>query len=160
MEQIVKDTLTLARQGQTVGEMNPISLAELVKKCWDSIETDTASVDVTDEITIQGDSSRLRHVFENLFRNAIEHGNDDVTIHVGYTDDGRLYVEDNGSGIPPKERKKVLEAGHASAAGGTGVGLTIVKRIAEAHGWTVSITEARGGGARFEFDNVIVIDDE
>lgn len=154
MEEIITDTLTLARQGDTVGEMNPIPLVELVGKCWASVETNEATLNVDDEITLQGDSDRLRHVFENLFRNAIEHGGDDVAIHIGHTGDGCLYVEDDGPGIPPDEREMVLEAGHTSAAGGTGFGLTIVKRIAEAHGWTVSVTESRAGGARFEFDNV------
>jgi PAS domain S-box-containing protein len=158
MEQIITDTLTLARQGQTVGEMNPVPLVDLVGKCWASVDTDTASLDVTDEGTLQGDADRLRHVFENLFRNAIEHGGDEVTVRVGVTDDGCLYVEDDGPGIPPDEREMVLEAGHTTAAGGTGFGLTIVKRIAEAHGWTISITEGRGGGARFEFDDVMLPD--
>lgn len=154
MEEIITNTLTLARQGDTVGEMNPVSLVELVGRCWASVETNEATLNVDDDITLQGDSDRLRHVFENLFRNAIEHGGDDVTIHIGHTDDGRLYVEDDGPGIPPDERERVLEAGHTSTAGGTGFGLTIIKRIAEAHGWTVGVTESRAGGARFEFDNV------
>lgn len=158
MEEIITDTLTLARQGQTVGEMSPVSLVDLVGGCWASVETDTASLDITDEFTLQGDSERLRHVFENLFRNAIKHGGDDVTVRIGHTDDGCLYVEDDGPGIPPDEREKVLEAGHTSATGGTGFGLTIVKRVAEAHGWTVSVTEGRSGGARFEFENVTLVD--
>ena len=156
MEEIITDTLTLARQGQTVGEMHPISLADMVERCWASVETDAATLEIADEMTIQGDSDRLRNVFENLFRNAIEHGGDDVLIRVGSTDNGRLYVEDDGEGIPPDKREQVLEAGHTSASGGTGFGLTIVKRIAEAHGWEVSITDGQDGGARFEFDNVSI----
>jgi signal transduction histidine kinase len=52
----------------------------------------------------------------------------------------------------------VLESGHTSATGGTGFGLTIVKRIAEAHGREITITDGRDGGARFEFDTVGPID--
>jgi PAS domain S-box-containing protein len=154
MEEIITDTLTLARKGQTVGKMNPISLSAMVDQCWESVETNGATLEIDDEITLEGDRDRLRHVFENLFRNAIEHGGADVTIRVGYTDDSQLYVEDDGPGIPPDKRETVFEAGHTSANGGTGIGLAIVKRIAEAHGWEVSITEGRDGGARFEFDNV------
>jgi signal transduction histidine kinase len=155
MEQIITDTLTVARQGQTVGEMTPIPLVDLVGKCLASVDTGTTSLEVADEGTLQGDEDRLRHVFESLFRNAIEHGGGEVTVRVGVTDDGALYVEGDGPGIPPAERETVLEAGHTSAAGGTGFGLTIVKRIAEAHGGTVGITEGRDGGARFEFDDVM-----
>ncbi|MFC7043808.1 PAS domain-containing sensor histidine kinase [Halonotius sp. GCM10025705] len=154
MEQIISDSLTLARQGDTVGEKNPASLVELVGKCWATVKTDSASLEVDDDVTLLADSDRLRHVFENLFRNAIDYGGDDVTIHVGCTEDGRLYVEDDGPGIPPDKRETVLKAGHTSSTGGTGFGLTIVKRIAEAHGWKMSITESRAGGARFEFDSV------
>lgn len=154
IDEIITDTLTLARKGQTIGEMRPISLSDMVDQCWAAVETNGATLEIEDEITIEGDSERLRHVFENLFRNAIEHGGSDVTIRVGYTDDGRLYVEDDGPGISPDNRETVLEAGHTSTDGGTGIGLAIVKRIAEAHGWEVSITDGRDGGARFEFDNV------
>ena len=90
-------------------------------------------------------------MFENLFRNAVEHGGEDVTVRVGRCGEDCFYVEDDGPGIPPSDRDAVLEPGHTSVSGGTGFGLTIVKRIAEAHGWEVAITDGRDGGARFEF---------
>jgi signal transduction histidine kinase len=48
----------------------------------------------------------------------------------------------------------VFEAGHTTTDGGTGFGLSIVKEVAEAHGWEVSIAEGSEGGARFEITNV------
>jgi len=93
-------------------------------------------------------------VFENLFRNAIEHGGIDVTVRVGQLNDYGFYVEDTGAGIPADAREAVFEPGHTSASGGTGFGLTIIKRIAEAHGWGVEIEESAEGGARFEFTEV------
>ena len=159
MESIVEDTLTLARQGQTVGELNPISIVDIVDGCWSGVATAEASLEIDTEFTIYGDRDRLRHVFENLFRNAIEHGNGNVTVRVGRADEDRFYVEDDGPGIPVSDREKVLEAGHTSASGGTGLGLTIIKRIAEAHGWEVTITEGDSGGARFEFGNVELLND-
>jgi signal transduction histidine kinase len=101
-------------------------------------------------MTFQGDRDRLRHVFENLFRNAIEHGGPDVTVRVGHVDEDAIYVEDDGPGIPAERHEKVFEPGHSSTSGGTGFGLTIVKRVTEAHGWTVSVTDGSEGGARFE----------
>ncbi len=103
--------------------------------------------------TAKADENRLRQLFGNLFRNAIEHGGNDVTITVGDLDDG-FYVADNGSGIPDEERDQVFEAGHTSAETGTGLGLSIVKEIADAHDWTVSATESSEGGARFEIIGV------
>jgi len=89
-------------------------------------------------------------VFENLFRNAIENGGTDVTVRVGRVDEDTVYVEDDGSGIPADRREEIFEPGHSSTSDGTGFRLTIVKRIVEGHGWTVSVTGMSEGGARFE----------
>ncbi|MFD1600295.1 PAS domain S-box protein [Halobellus rarus] len=152
MEAIVADTLTLARQGDTISETESISLTDLVGKCWATVDTDDATIEIIDEMTVQGDPDRLRHVFENLFRNAVEHGGSDVTVRVGRHGEQGIYVEDDGPGIPADKREEVFEPGHSSARGGTGFGLTIVKRIVEAHGWEMSVTDGTDGGARFEFE--------
>jgi len=154
MEELVTDTLTLARQGQVVADMESIDLVTLTGACWKGVSTDDAHVEVDGEITFYGDRSRLQHVFENLFRNAIEHAGTDVTVRVGRVDDVGIYVEDTGPGIPEEVRDAVFEPGHTSASDGTGFGLTIVKRIAEAHGWNVDIVDGTDGGARFEFTEV------
>ncbi|GAB6862015.1 PAS domain S-box protein [Haloplanus litoreus] len=152
MEAIVEDTLTLARQGDTISETESISVTDLVGKCWATVDTDDATIEVIDEMTFQGDHDRLRHVFENLFRNAVEHGGSDVTVRVGCHGKKGIYVEDDGTGIPVEKRESVFEPGHSSARGGTGFGLTIIKRIVEAHGWELSVTDGTDGGARFEFE--------
>jgi len=154
MEAIVEDTLTLARQGETIDETESISLTDLVGKCWATVDTENATIEIIDEMTFQGDRDRLQHVFENLFRNAVEHGGSDVTVRVGRYGEQGIYVEDDGTGIPADERDDVLEPGHSSTRSGTGFGLTIVKRIVEAHGWELSATEGTAGGARFEFKMV------
>jgi PAS domain S-box-containing protein len=154
MEELVRDTLTLARQGKVVADTEPILLADLVGQCWKAVSTGEATVEIDHYGTIGGDRSRLQHVFENLFRNAIEHGGADVTVSVGQIDQDGIYVEDTGPGIPEASRESVFEPGQSSTADGTGFGLTIVKRIAEAHGWTVEITDGADGGARFEFIGV------
>jgi PAS domain S-box-containing protein len=154
MEQIISDTLTLARQGQAVSEMEPIELVELVGQCWKNVPSAEATIEIEDDITIRGDRSRLQHVFENLFQNAIDHGGEDVIVRVGRIDNRGIYVEDTGPGIPEDAREAVFEPGHSSAGGGTGFGLTIVRRIAEAHGWEVAVVSGTDGGARFEFTDI------
>jgi two-component system, sporulation sensor kinase E len=157
MEDIITDTLVLARQGDKVETPEPVALAEVARQCWDLVETAGASLIVDGACTIAGDPNRLRHVCENLFRNAVEHGGDGVTIRVGRAGDDTLYVEDDGPGIPPERRAAVFEPGQTSQEDGTGFGLAIVKRIAEAHGWKVTLTESDTGGARFEFSGVEVL---
>ncbi|WP_123623657.1 HAMP domain-containing sensor histidine kinase [Halorubrum sp. CSM-61] len=82
-----------------------------------------------------------------------------LRVFVGRLPDG-FYVADDGSGIDPSERDTVFEPGHSTETDGTGFGLAIVERIAEAHGWGVSVAESRAGGARFEFTDVDLVDPE
>ena len=157
METIIKETLTLAQQGETIDETEPLDLAAAVEEWWADSETETATLTVTDAPTVQCDPSRLRHVFENLFRNARDHCGDGVTVTVGTLEDG-FYVADDGPGIPADEREAVFEAGHTTADGNTGFGLAIVSEIIEAHGWSVTVTESEAGGARFEITGVTLVE--
>ena len=157
MEDIISDTLVLARRGDAVESPEPIPVAEIVGRCWNMVETGDASLVVVDKCTIEGDPDRLRHVFENLLRNAVEHGGAGVTVRVGRAGEATLYVEDDGPGIPSERRENGFEPGRTSREEGTGFGLAIVERIAEAHDWEATLTEAEGGGARFEFTGVEIL---
>jgi PAS domain S-box-containing protein len=64
---------------------------------------------------------------------------------------GGFAVEDDGSGLPERDREEIFEHGYTTADDGTGLGLAIVREIADAHGWSVSVGESDFGGARFEF---------
>ena len=228
MNDIITDTLTLARQGRVVDETEPVSLRHVAEESWRNADTGSARLDVVDDRTIRADPDRLRSVLENLFRNSAEHGSagsrtgsgdsvehssagsrtesddsaehgsagsrsgphgnsvehgstssrppaDDsaehgsassrtesdetadrgsgLTVRVGGLADG-FYVEDDGPGIPETDRDSVFEAGYSTAEESSGFGLTIVQQIAAAHGWAIRVTDAAGGGARFEFTGV------
>ncbi|WP_321112664.1 PAS domain S-box protein [Halorussus salinisoli] len=172
MESLIEDLLKLARQGQDVSETDQVDLEAVVRRAWSTVSTGAATLDVAVELAeIEADDGRLQELFENLFRNAVEHGGDDVTVRVGVlgggvdtreesnadeaptaTHGGRdgFYVEDDGPGIPEDERERVFEHGHTTADGGSGLGLSIVSSIVDAHGWSVTATESEAGGARFE----------
>ena len=151
MEVLIDDLLTLARQGETVTDFESIGLAALVEDCWATVETPAASleVEIDSETSIRADPSRVKQLFENLIRNAVEHGGSDVTVTVGELSDG-FYVEDDGPGIPANNRDTIFEAGYSTATSGTGFGLNIVNQVVSAHGWTTHVTESNDGGARFE----------
>ncbi|UWG51818.1 Signal transduction histidine kinase [Halalkaliarchaeum sp. AArc-CO] len=150
MERLIDDLLTLARHGEVVGETELIDLESLVERSWETIGSPEATLSVPGSLgEVDADRERLEDLFANLFRNAVEHGGEDVTVRVGRTED-RIYVADDGPGIPPEEREDVFDQGYTTSSEGTGFGLAIVQRIAEAHGWDVAMTESRDGGARVE----------
>ncbi len=158
MKSLIDDLLTLARQGASVSEHETVPLGTVAERCWQTVKTSDATLKVTTDRTISGDSSRLRQALENLFRNAIEHGGEDVTVTVGELEDG-FFVEDDGPGIPEGEREAVFEAGYTTSETGTGFGLGIVSKIVEAHGWDISVTEGATGGARFEITGIEFVED-
>ena len=155
IERLIEDLLTLARGKTTIEDAQAVSLESITTEAWGYVDTDEATLTLTDDVpTVTGDASRLTQLFENLFRNAVEHGGSGVTVTVGrLADDSGFYVEDNGSGIPEERRDEVFDHGVTSSDGGTGFGLSIVADIAKAHGWAVSVTDGADGGARFEFES-------
>jgi signal transduction histidine kinase len=130
-----------------------VNLFALAETCWHNVVTTRATIERKTDRTIRADPSRLQQLLENVFRNAVEHGGDDVTVTVGELADG-FYIEDDGRGIPADERADVFDVGYSTTDEGIGFGLSIVKRIAEGHGWTVSVTESDAGGARFGITGV------
>ncbi|WP_380677787.1 PAS domain-containing sensor histidine kinase [Salinigranum sp. GCM10025319] len=158
MDRLVDDLLSLARTGETIDDVAPVALSTVAERAWETTGTDDATLAVEADLTVRADEGRLRQLFENLFRNAVEHGGPRVTVRVVALDDG-FAVADDGSGIPPAEREQVFESGFSTATEGTGFGLTIVSEVAEAHGWDVGLAESADGGARFEFTGVDVVEE-
>jgi PAS domain S-box-containing protein len=181
MERLIEDVLTLARQGDAVGPVEPVAIGELADRYdadeFGSVEgvgagsdgeADAGDVDVIFEADgeVLADRDRLKRLLENLFRNSVEHGSTGsrtgpgdsvehggIRVVVGDLEDG-FYVADDGPGIPEEQRDEVFESGYTTSETGTGFGLAIVERIAEAHGWEVTLIESESGGARFEFRGV------
>jgi len=157
MEALVEDILDLARQGQLVDETEPVDLADLGAEAWESVDAPEAALVTEVDATVAADAGRLRELFENLFRNAVEHGGADVTVTL--TDcEGGFAVSDDGPGIPDGAHDAVFERGYTSIEDGTGFGLAIVQNIAEAHDWTIEAVPPDGPGARFEVTGVTYVE--
>ncbi|WP_372911008.1 PAS domain S-box protein, partial [Salinigranum sp.] len=153
MERIVEDVLSLARAGRALGRVERVDLRHTVEAAWELTADgcEDAELVVTDEGpesvgTVRADPSRLRHLLENVLRNAIDHGGEDVTVTVHLREDG-FVVDDDGPGVPHDERAEAFTAGY-STAGGAGFGLHIVQQVAAAHGWDVSLCDSPSGGTR------------
>jgi len=165
MSDLIDDLLSLAHSSERVDETEHVDVAAVAHSAWRSVDTENATLVVEDIGHIDVDSARLRQLFENLFRNAIEHGSApaetrenggtgsapgpaEVTVRVGATADG-FFVEDDGNGIPEERKDHVFDRGYSTASG-TGLGLAIADTIVDAHGWTIDVAESANGGARFE----------
>jgi PAS domain S-box-containing protein len=157
MQTLIDDLLTVAREGGPVSNPDPVDLGALSEQCWRTIETHDATLWSDTEHTIWADSSRLQQLLENLFRNAVEHGGEEVTITVGDLNNG-FYVVDDGLGIPEDDRDEVFSKGHSTSSEGAGFGLAIVKEIVGAHGWEIHLTSSETGGARFEIKNMNLVE--
>ena len=155
IEEIIDVLLVLARGRDALGESDPVPLADVAGEAWAEVPTPDATLEVATDRVVWADGTYVRHLFGNLLENAVEHGGTDVTVTIGDVPTG-FYVADDGVGIPEERRDTVFEAGYTTAKrqGGTGVGLTFVRELAEAYEWTCSVTESESGGARFEFSDV------
>ena len=177
MGAIVDDLLTLAREGGGLTELSPVSLPAVADAAWRSVDTEAARLTVDATAVVLADPGRLQQLLENLFSNAVSHagpavhvtvvdgwdhacGGDEPVPATGAAATSRGFaVIDDGTGIPPADHERVFEYGVSSNAERTGFGLAIVRRVAEAHGWSVAVCESAAGGARFEFRGVRVLDD-
>ena len=100
------------------------------------------------------DPDKFQQVMGNLVENAVRHGDGTITLTVGPLDGGAVVtVSDEGEGIPEATASRVFTRfwRGGDRRGGTGLGLYIVKGLVEAHGGSVAVGRAEGGGARFRF---------
>lgn len=96
----------------------------------------------------------LAQVLLNLVLNAIRHTPEGGTVRIAAdgADSVTVSVRDSGPGVPPEERERIFEPFHAAGTDGSGLGLSVVRRIARERGWTVDVGDAPGGGAEFRVE--------
>ncbi|MFP9191712.1 PAS domain S-box protein [Natrialbaceae archaeon A-CW1-1] len=158
MEAIIADVLTVAREGEWAVDVESHDLESVVTEAWENVSVDDAKLEIDSTITLEADRSPVLRLFENLFRNAVEHGIErsgdatPLTIRAGRLEETPgFYVADDGAGIPASIRDDLFDAQVSTGSEGIGLGLWVVKEVADGHGWTVLATSGPDGGARFEF---------
>lgn len=154
MENMITELLTLARQGTEIGETEEHSLREVASEAKSHVEVPDGEIrvdGVPEDVTVECDFSRVRELFENLFRNAVDHCGKDVIVTVTINDAGEIIVGDDGPGVPEAKREKIFEHGY-TGGDGTGFGLAIVQRVVDAHEWDIRVGESDAGGAAFIID--------
>jgi len=147
MGNIVADAIAVTGTGDAEGTPGPVELAAAARAAWEAAGTGGAELVVGDVGRVRADETGLGRLLENLFENAVTHGGADaVTVEPTA---GGFAVADDGAGLPAGEPDAVFETGFTTDETGTGLGLTIVDAVADAHGWSVTAGASETGGARF-----------
>jgi PAS domain S-box-containing protein len=147
MRNLIDELLRLARGEELDAEA--VSIQTIAQDAWETVTSGETELIFEGDIGVEAASNQLQRLFENLYWNAIEHG-EASTIRVGSIDDRGFFVEDDGKGIAENLRKKVFESGFSTDDESPGYGLSIVTGIVGMHGWSIEVTESDDGGARFE----------
>jgi signal transduction histidine kinase len=161
MNRMIDNLLDVARleQGLFSIKKQPLELVGLVYECARAFDTATNPIIVQapPELHLEADTSRIRQALENLLSNALKYSPEGAPVEliVNIEQDGtgnlaRLAVVDKGPGIDPQILPRLFERFMTSArSSGLGMGLYLTKKIAQAHGGTVSAESAPGKGASF-----------
>lgn len=151
LEALSEQLLDLSRSGKiTRADVAP---AALLAEVADEVAADRIDVDVTAAPAgFSLDPDRMRQVLVNLLRNAVQASPDGGRVEARVASDrGELTFEvrDHGPGVPAAEAARMFEPFHTTRIHGTGLGLTIARRVVELHGGTLTFTNHPDGGALF-----------
>jgi signal transduction histidine kinase len=154
LDALVEEVLMASRveAGPTLGRSEPVELLALAAE--EAARFNAAAEGET--VQVGGDERLLRRALRNLLENAQRYGGGEFGVSVGQGADGaaEVCVFDRGAGVPEAYRERIFEAffrmpGHAEREGGVGLGLALVRQIAERHGGTVRCEAREGGGSCF-----------
>jgi signal transduction histidine kinase len=159
MRRLVGDLLLLARaDAGRAAPRRPTDLADVLVEAVAELEPVAAGHEIVVEAhpaVVEGSRDELHRLALNLIENAIFHTPAGTEVRVRTTahdDVARLAVEDDGPGVPPELVPRLFERfvrGGGDSAGGSGLGLSIVRAVARSHCGDVSVSSPPGGGTRF-----------
>jgi PAS domain S-box-containing protein len=162
MQSLIKDLLTYSRIGRdrapTEIDCN-IIVADVIRVLKPSIEGSKAEVSSDHLPSIVADPIQMNQLFQNLIGNALKFCSDKpLKIHISYKNEGQRYVfsvTDNGIGIDPQYAQRIFvifQRLHTREAyPGTGIGLSICKKVVENHGGKIWVESTPGQGSTFYF---------
>jgi signal transduction histidine kinase len=165
MQSLLNDLLELSRVGRIINPPKDIPLSivvhETLNMLHSQLEARNVKVNVQADLpTVRADYTRLMEIMQNLITNAVKFMGDqqDPQIEIGFNgldQDGLaiLFVRDNGIGIEPQYHERIFGLFNRldPTVEGTGVGLTLVRRIVEVHGGQIWVKSQMGAGSTFFF---------
>jgi PAS domain S-box-containing protein len=160
MDRMIDDILQWSKAERSELRLRVVDLAQLVRDVLQDLEPGHphTRVDLQPLPVVRADPSAARQVLANLLGNAFKFSAHSPQPHVqvGQDSDGWLYVRDNGVGFDPAQADGLFEPFHRLHADGgpypgTGVGLSIVRRLLERHGGAIHAESQPGQGSTFRF---------
>ena len=164
MQSLLNDLLELSRIGRIMNLPENVSFEGIVKEAIERVrgqlEAKQTQIKIQNNLpTVYGDRVRLVEVLQNLIDNSTKYSNPASTpcIEIGTKEDAQgqtiFFVQDNGIGIDPQFHERIFGLFNKldTKAEGTGIGLTLVKRIIEVHGGNIWVESELGKGATFYF---------
>ncbi len=163
LESLVRSMLAHARSGHAEPTLARIeldaSLRSALEALGNAVESTRAEIHAEPLPSVVADPDMITQIFQNLIGNALRYRGDApprVAVSAGREGGSwRVSVRDEGVGIPAEHRERIFEPFFrlypASKDGGTGVGLSICKRLVEAHGGEITVASAPGEGSTFTF---------
>jgi signal transduction histidine kinase len=154
IERLVAALLEVSRIGRTQTEVEPVDLQDVAHRVAERRRAthQAATIEVGELATVSMNPGRAEQLLDNLVGNALHHGGrDDIEVRLGsQIEDGYIVVRviDDGVGIPPDQREDVFRLFHRNKTddrSGSGVGLTLVRRIAESYGGSVLLEDVEVG---------------
>jgi signal transduction histidine kinase len=163
LNDLVSDMMNLAKPRQpqlacTDAAATARDVVELAGQSGRAVSDVTVIYTGCPQARVRADASQLRQLIWNLVRNAVQasHAGSQVVVTVATTEaeQGRaeLRVRDDGVGLTEEARGRIFDAFFTTRAQGTGVGLAVVKRIADDHGFSIRVESQSGRGAEFIVD--------
>ncbi len=165
MQSLLSDLLELSRIGRLMNPPEDIPFSDIVHEAVDQVRGRLDDIDAIVEIQrdfpiVHGDRIRLVEVVQNLLENSIKYSTPSVRlrIEIGMDEPNEkkfpvFYVRDNGVGIEPQFHERIFGLFNKldTQSEGTGIGLSLVKRIIEVHNGRIWVESEKGKGATFYF---------
>lgn len=142
---IVTDLATMAEFGRPVETTSKVDVAPVAWRAWDSLAPSESELVISEPGAIEAHDIRLERLFRNLFTFAV--GNGATQVHLTTTDRG-LVVTDDGAPIAEHDTEAAFKYGSPVPSAESGMLLPVVRTLAEAHGWTVTIDTTYEAGVR------------
>ncbi|MBN2228561.1 MAG: PAS domain S-box protein [Candidatus Thorarchaeota archaeon] len=143
---LLNHSVLLADAGLVVEEdLTDVNLDVLVRDVAESIIPDTIGYNQDSLPVVKADVTKVSQIFRNLFDNAVKHGKPRTIEVRSYIREGNICVavSNDGKDISDEIRPKLFSRGFTTSKTGQGFGLSIVKRIAEAHKWTIHLVDTK-----------------